>query len=67
MLVVAGIKTKKDILCASYFSSLFTTQSSMIPVVKVKKLKGIMKINHRLALDFAITKTSDIHTKTTKF
>ena len=31
-------------------------QSLMIPVVKGKKLKGIMKVNHRLALELAITK-----------
>ena len=42
------------------------TQSSMIPVVKGKKSKGIIKVNHRLALELAITKKSDIHTKTAK-
>ena len=35
---------------------IIAMQSSMIPVVKGKKLKGIIKVNHRLALELAITK-----------
>ena len=41
-------------------------QSSMIPVVKRERLKGSIKANHRLALELAITKRSEIHTKTVK-
>ena len=38
-------------------------QASTIPG---KKLKGIIKANQRLALELAITKRSDIHTKSAK-
>ena len=38
----------------------------MVPVVKRKRLKGIIKVNHWLALELALTKGSDICTKTAK-
>ena len=34
----------------SKIQSHIATQSSMIPIVKGKKVKGIIKVNHRLAL-----------------
>ena len=37
-------------------------QSLTIPVVKGKRLKGSIEANHRLTLELAITKRSDIHT-----